>query len=101
MESFPEGLIDALDDPVLVEALQRQRVDDSIEGRLRAKMRSDALRPLSSDLEDDVDTATDEPDLRGTPYSDDDVEEAAQFLRLSVCISHNVAWTPRAYQTVR
>lgn len=90
-DSFPEGLVDALDDPILADALQRQLVDNSIEGRLRAKMRADALRPLSTSLEDE-DTPTDKPTLRETPYSEDDIEEAAQFLRLNVSTSHLVSW---------
>ncbi len=87
-ETFPEGLLDALDDPVLVATIQRQRADHSLEGRLRAKMQADALRPLKSSL-DDVDADADAGDadkteLRKAPYSEEELEEALQFLRLNV-----------------
>lgn len=87
-ETFPEGLLDALDDPVLVATIQRQRADHSLEGRLRAKMQADALRPLKSTL-DDVDTdaddsSADKAELLKAPYSEEDLGEALQFLRLNV-----------------
>lgn len=84
-ETFPEGLLDALDDPALVASIQRQRADHSIEGRLRAKMQADALRPLKSSL-DDVDAAADDEkaEARSSPYSEEELEEALQFLRLNV-----------------
>ncbi|KAI0650018.1 hypothetical protein C8Q79DRAFT_900584 [Trametes meyenii] len=85
-EAFPDGLLDALDDPALVASIQRQRPDHSLEGRLRAKMQADALRPLSTAL-DDVDADTDgeaeKGDLRKAPYSEEELEEALQFLRLN------------------
>ncbi|KAI0370278.1 hypothetical protein BV20DRAFT_995525 [Pilatotrama ljubarskyi] len=85
-ETFPEGLLDALDDPALVASIQRHRADHSIEGRLRAKMQADALRPLKSSL-DDVDDEgggdADKPELRKSPYSAEELEEALQFLRLN------------------
>jgi len=82
-QSFPEGLIDSLDDPGLVAALQRQRVDDTFEGRLRAKMRADALQPLTTSLdEDETQADSKNPELRGSPNSEDEIEEATQFLRL-------------------
>ncbi|KZT12985.1 RNA-binding domain-containing protein [Laetiporus sulphureus 93-53] len=58
-ETFPEGLLDALDNPVLVDALERQQADRSIEGRLKARMRVDALRPLATSLEEDDDPGGD------------------------------------------
>ncbi|EIW61709.1 uncharacterized protein TRAVEDRAFT_70009 [Trametes versicolor FP-101664 SS1] len=86
-ETFPEGLLDALDDPVLVATIQRQRADHSLEGRLRAKMQADALRPLKSTL-DDVDadaddSSADKAELLKAPYSEEDLGEALQFLRLN------------------
>ncbi|KAI0663047.1 hypothetical protein C8Q70DRAFT_931046 [Cubamyces menziesii] len=83
-ETFPDGLLDALDDPALVASIQRQRADHSIEGRLRAKMQADALRPLKSSL-DDVDASADDEktEARTSPYSEEELEEALQFLRLN------------------
>ncbi|KAH9943068.1 uncharacterized protein BXZ73DRAFT_97130 [Epithele typhae] len=84
-ESFPDGLLDALDDPALTAQIQRARVGDSIEGRLRAKMRADALRPLQGSLADADDTgegAADQVELRKSPYSEEELQEAVQFLRL-------------------
>ncbi|KAI9001197.1 hypothetical protein BD414DRAFT_406178 [Trametes punicea] len=86
-ETFPEGLLDALDDPALVASIQRQRPDHSLEGRLRAKMQADALRPLKSSLEDvDPDADADEKAeaRQSSPYSEEELEEALQFLRLNV-----------------
>ncbi|KAI0356638.1 hypothetical protein OH77DRAFT_1436266 [Trametes cingulata] len=87
-ETFPEGLLDALDDPALVASIQRHRADHSIEGRLRAKMQADALRPLKSSLEDVDDDgggggAAEKAELRKSPYSEEELEEALQFLRLN------------------
>ena len=86
-ETFPEGLLDALDDPALVAAVQRQRADHSLEGRLRAKMQADALRPLKASLDDvdaDEDATADKAELRSSPYSEEELQEAVQFLRLGV-----------------
>ncbi|KAI0829450.1 hypothetical protein BC628DRAFT_1314988 [Trametes gibbosa] len=86
-ETFPDGLLDALDDPALTAAIQRQRPDHSLEGRLRARMQADALRPLASAL-DDVD-AEDDPsgatkgELRKVPYAEEELQETLQFLRLN------------------
>ncbi|KAI0637805.1 hypothetical protein C8Q77DRAFT_1048037 [Trametes polyzona] len=84
-ETFPEGLLDALDDPALTAAIQRQRPDHSLEGRLRAKMQADALRPLKGSLDDvDADDGDDaKAELRRAPYSEEDLQEAVQFLRLN------------------
>ena len=48
-------------------------------------MQADALRPLKSSL-DDVDAPTDDekPEARTSPYSEEELEEALQFLRLNV-----------------
>ncbi|KAI0751355.1 hypothetical protein C8Q80DRAFT_1156875 [Daedaleopsis nitida] len=82
-ETFPDGLLDSLDDPALVNSIQKQHADHSIEGRLREKMQADALRPLTSSL-DDVDAADgdDKAALRNPPYCEEDLQEAVQFLRL-------------------
>ncbi|KAI0770789.1 hypothetical protein BC629DRAFT_1442099 [Irpex lacteus] len=80
-ETFPDGLIDALEDPDVVYALQRQQHDNSIEGRFKARMKADALQPLQSSLEDEGDEAK-KPALNTIPYSEEDLKEAAQFLRL-------------------
>ncbi|PCH41429.1 hypothetical protein WOLCODRAFT_100539 [Wolfiporia cocos MD-104 SS10] len=84
-EAFPEGLVDVLEDAGLAAALQRQQADHSIEGRLRARMRADALQPLATSLDDDATGAAQEDALalRKSPYSDDDIQEATQFLRLN------------------
>ncbi|KAI9067566.1 hypothetical protein FKP32DRAFT_1609307 [Trametes sanguinea] len=83
-ETFPDGLLDALDDPALVSSIQRHRPDHSLEGRLRAKMQADALRPLKSSLEDvDGDDEVEKTEARASPYSEEDLEEARQFLRLN------------------
>ncbi|OCH88306.1 hypothetical protein OBBRIDRAFT_94146 [Obba rivulosa] len=81
--TFPEGLLDALEDSELVAALQRRQTGDTIEGRLRARMQADALQPLTSALDDDSSSAAEKPELHKTPYSQEDIEEATQFLRLS------------------
>ena len=96
-ESFPEGLLDALDDPAVVVAIERQRGDHSIEGRLKAKMQTDALRPLESSLDDADDTtdaAADKTALRSSPYSEEELQEVTQFLRLGVRHSHECAACP-------
>ena len=76
--------MDALDDPELISSLRQLQPDHSLEGRLRTRMRADALQPVAS-LEDDDETseAVQEP-LRNTPYSEEDIKEAVQFLRLTV-----------------
>lgn len=83
-ETFPDGFIDALEDPDVVYALQRQQHDNSIEGRLKARMKADALQPLASPLEDEG-GETKKPALNTLTYSEEDLKEAAQFLRLGVC----------------
>ncbi|KAH9951771.1 hypothetical protein B0H21DRAFT_818200 [Amylocystis lapponica] len=81
-DAFPDGLLDALDDPSLVAVLQRNRGDNSIEGRLRARMQAEALRPLAAALDDD-DAHPEKPEKAKVPYSEEDIEEATQFLQLS------------------
>ncbi|TBU32117.1 hypothetical protein BD311DRAFT_655602 [Dichomitus squalens] len=84
-ETFPEGLLDALDDPALVTSIQQRQAGHSIEGRLRAKMQADALRPLKSTLEDldeEGESGIEKSELRKEPYSEEELQEAVQFLRL-------------------
>ena len=48
-------------------------------------MQADALRPLTSFLDDvDADDRTEKAELRKSPYSEEDIQEAVQFLRLGV-----------------
>ena len=84
-DTFPEGLLDAIDDPTLVASVQRTRAGDSIEGRLRDQMHADALRPLSSTLED-VEGKEDTATLARTPYNEEELQEVMQFLRLGVSL---------------
>ncbi|EJF62970.1 hypothetical protein DICSQDRAFT_56917 [Dichomitus squalens LYAD-421 SS1] len=84
-ETFPEGLLDALDDPALVTSIQQRQAGHSIEGRLRAKMQADALRPLKTTLEDldkEGESGIEKSELRKEPYSEEELQEAVQFLRL-------------------
>lgn len=46
-------------------------------------MRADALQPLTATPEDD-DAAPEKAELRTSPYSEEELQEARQFLRLSV-----------------
>lgn len=83
-DTFPEGLIDALEDPLVLTTIRHSRADNaSIEGRLRAKMQVDALRPIQASLEED-EPAPDKAMLSKTAYSEEEIEEATHFLRLSV-----------------
>ena len=86
VETFPDGLVDALDDPDLITSLRQLQPDHSLEGRLRARMKADALQPVASlDDEGDEDPeAVHKEFLRKTPYSGEDIKEAVQFLRLTV-----------------
>lgn len=84
--TFPEGFIDALEDPLVLNTIRKFRTEDTIEGRLRAKMQADSLRPLniSLDHQDEPEQEQSKSTLRQTPYSEEDIEEATQFLRLTV-----------------
>lgn len=83
-DTFPEGLLDDLDDPELITSLRHLRPDHSLEGRLRARMQADALQPVASLEDDDETTSPAEVEKpRKTPYSEEDIKEAVQFLRLS------------------
>lgn len=84
-DTFPDGFIDALEDPEVLLALKRQQHDGSIEGRVRARMQADALQPINS-LDDDETADIAKTELAKTPYSEEDIKEAAQFLRLTVRI---------------
>ncbi|EKM59672.1 uncharacterized protein PHACADRAFT_85873 [Phanerochaete carnosa HHB-10118-sp] len=83
-DTFPESLLDELDDPELITSLRKLQPDHSLEGRLRARMQADALQPVAN-LEDDDETSSPVQDEkpRKTPYSEEDIKEAVQFLRLS------------------
>ena len=59
-------------------------------------MRADALQPLTATLEDD-DAAPEKAELRKSPYSEEELQEARQFLRLSVSGS---LLTPAAVENV-
>ena len=59
-------------------------------------MRADALQPLKATLEDD-DAAPEKAELRKSPYSEEELQEARQFLRLSVSGS---LLTPAAVENV-
>ncbi len=48
-------------------------------------MQADALRPLKSSLDDvDADDSSEKPELRKSPYSEEELQEAIQFLKLGV-----------------
>jgi hypothetical protein len=83
INTFPEGLIDALDDrsfaPMLLS--QHDNKNTNIESRLRQQMQADALRPISSEIEDDPDKAA----VPTHEWSSDTIQEASQYLRLNVC----------------
>ncbi|KAL4241572.1 G patch domain-containing protein 11 [Abortiporus biennis] len=82
-DTFPEGLIDALNDELIAASLHHKDVETLMEDRLRAGMKADALQPLP-DLTEDADEEKEKgARSRKTPYSEDDVEEARQFLRLT------------------
>ncbi|KIP12828.1 hypothetical protein PHLGIDRAFT_60997 [Phlebiopsis gigantea 11061_1 CR5-6] len=85
LETFPDGLVDAFDDVDLITSLRQLQPDHSIEGRLRACMKADALQPVVSlDDEGDEDPEAVHNDApRKTPYSEEDIKEAVQFLRLT------------------
>lgn len=83
--TFPEGLLDALeDDLIAIAPLKRGRPDDTFEDRLRVRMRADALQPVSNLEDDDEAPIETKETARKTPYSEEDVAEAGQFLRLPV-----------------
>lgn len=88
VDTFPEGFMDDLDDPELITSLRRLQPDHSLEGRLRAGMRADALRPVASLEDDDETSEAVQESLRKAPYSEEDMKEAVQFLRLTVCSSY-------------
>ena len=51
-------------------------------------MQADALEPVASLEDDDETSSTAQAEkLRKPPYSEEDMKEAVQFLRLSVCLS--------------
>jgi hypothetical protein len=85
IHTFPEGLMDALDDhtsgPMLLLS-QHDNKNTDIESRLRQQMQADALRPMSSGMDDDPGKAA----LPTHDWSSDTIQEAIQYLRLNVCV---------------
>lgn len=79
-DAFPAGLLEALDDPEVHAILRQQHPDRSVEGRMRLKMEADALKPLNDDLGDPDAPSSSRETLR--EYSEDDLQEVSQFLRL-------------------
>jgi hypothetical protein len=83
INTFPEGLMDALDDhtsaPMLLLS-QHDNKNTDIESRLRQQMQADALRPMSSGMDDDPGKAA----LPTHDWSSDTIQEAIQYLRLNV-----------------
>lgn len=86
-ESFPPGMLDALGDDAytLAAPAVRQRALEDVQARLRASMQAHALQPLQPMGTDD-DGAPERPDLRkvGEAFSEEDVEDAREFLRCDV-----------------
>jgi hypothetical protein len=84
IESFPDGLINALDERSGTSLLSRvgsdHRGNHGIESRLRRQMRADALQPLPSEPEDAPSRQT------PGPYPPELIDEALQFLRLNVTV---------------
>jgi hypothetical protein len=80
-ETFPPGLLDALEDDayVLAPSVARRRTQEDTEARLREQMRADALQPL--DAEGDV-VGLDK--TQDASFSTETVEETKAFLRASV-----------------
>jgi hypothetical protein len=81
--SFPDGLLDALNERSPVNLLADS--NDTIESRLRRQMQADALLPLPSGIDDAL-----APSIAPV-YSQETVDEASQFLRLSVSCVNSTA----------
>ncbi|KDQ64747.1 hypothetical protein JAAARDRAFT_75262 [Jaapia argillacea MUCL 33604] len=79
-DDFPAEIMEVLTNDLVMIAAQRRRDQDSMEARLRAQMRQDALQPLSSNSEEDtpLDKQSDKESL-----SPELVREATAFLRLN------------------
>ena len=89
-ESFPEGLVEALDDNNITVASADTVLDSrSAQSRLRSQMEADSLRPLKFGLDDDEDTTDESPNLKEL-FSPETIEEATQFLRLTVSKSFDL-----------
>jgi len=80
-DTFPEDLLEYLEDEALQMSLRRyQSSKISIEDRLRAQIQADALQPVKTTLDEIEESA---PILPSIPYPEEYIEEANQFLRLS------------------
>jgi hypothetical protein len=87
-ETFPRGLLDALEDDAytLASLAVRQRARDDIEARLRASMQADALQPLQPlDGEDELVTKPQHRQGADETFDEETVEQAKIFLRSKVC----------------
>ncbi|KAJ7068108.1 hypothetical protein C8F01DRAFT_1078710 [Mycena amicta] len=80
-DTFPPGLIDALNTFGISSETGPHHKLDGIEARLRSQMAADALQPLG-DLSDDGNSAT--PHIE-QQFPSEVLEETAQFLRLQAC----------------
>ncbi|KAJ7368146.1 hypothetical protein DFH08DRAFT_830517 [Mycena albidolilacea] len=85
LDSFPAGLLDALNIRTTLEISPRPSKRDrdstvSIEARLRRQMAADALQPIGGPDDDDAKAAAVVP--TSTEFSSDVLEETAHFLRL-------------------
>lgn len=83
-DSFPEGLTEALalrTNLVIHPERDRERQRNSVESRLRAQMRADALHSVEGD-DDDIDTII--PPGPTQEFFTETLQEAVQFLRLNV-----------------
>ena len=76
-ESFPKGLVEALNDSITDAGLDSR----SVQSRLRSQMEADSLQPLKFGLDEDT---TDERPSMKELFSPETIEEATQFLRLNV-----------------
>jgi len=81
-DSFPEGLMDAINitDQSFGTLSDQRHADESAQSRLRRQMQADALRPVTSGLDEDS--------LEGSHhvteiFTSETIEEAIQFLRLN------------------
>lgn len=86
-DTFPEDLVDLLEDDVLSQHLDKLRYQGTVEGRLRARTQADALQPIKPGSELEIDTEESGPSkagVRDVPYTEDDIEECTAFLKLSV-----------------
>jgi hypothetical protein len=87
-ETFPRGLLDALEDDALIlaRAVARKHAEDDIEARLRAQMRADALQPLDEIEENALldARAAPKPTTEEDVFDAKAVDEAKDFLTKTV-----------------